>query len=70
MSVTVLYYKFYFAYSMLSVVDELCMPAYINVRRFHWILLIIRVDYGIVETLDSLGKDPREYASVVRMLDR
>ena len=29
-SVTVLYYKFYFAYSMLSVV-ELYMPAYINV---------------------------------------
>ena len=29
-SVTVLYYKFYFAYSMLSVVDELCMPAYTN----------------------------------------
>ena len=65
-----MYYKFYFAYSMLSVVDELCMPAYINVRRFHWILLIISVDDGIVETLDSLGKDPGEYAGVVRMIDR
>ena len=70
MSVTVLYYKFYFAYSMLSVVDELCMPAYINVRRFHWIMLIIRVDEETVETLDSLDKDPREYTSVVLMLDR
>ena len=69
MSVTVLY-TFYFAYSMLSVVDELCMSAYINVRRFHWILLIIRVDDGIVETLDSLGKDPEEYISVVQMMDR
>ena len=54
---------------MLSVVDELCMPAYINVRRFHWILLIISVDDGIVETLDSLHKDPQEYTSVVQMMD-
>jgi Ulp1 family protease len=55
---------------MLSVVDELCMPAYINVRRFHWILIIISVDDGIVQTLDSLGKEPREYVSVVQMIDR
>ena len=64
-----MYYKFYFAYSMLSVVDELCMPAYINVRRFHRILLIIRVDEGIVESLDSLSKDPKEYNNVVLMID-
>jgi Ulp1 family protease len=55
---------------MLSVVDELCMPAYINVRSFHWIVLIIKVDAGTVEALDSLGKDPREYTSVFWMLDR
>ena len=66
MSVTVLYYKFYFAYSTLSVVDEL----YKRVRRYHWILLIIKVDAGMVIVLDSLGKDPKEYSSVVRMLDR
>ena len=69
MSVTVLY-TFYFAYSMLSVIDELCMTAYINVRSFHWILLIIRIDDGTVEVMDSLRKDPKEYKSLVCMLQR
>ena len=69
MSVTVLY-TFYFAYSMLSVIDELCMHAYINVRRFHWILLIISPDVGTVEIMDSLRKDPREYPSVILMLQK
>ena len=56
---------------MLSVVDELCMPAYTNrVRSFHWILLIIRIDDGTVEVLDSLSKDPEEYKSLYSMLDR
>ena len=42
---------------MLSVVDELCMPAYTNrVTSYHWILLIIRIDDGTVEVLDSLSK--------------
>ena len=69
MSVTVLY-TFYFAYSMLSVIDELCMPAYINVRNFHWILLIIKVDAGQVDIMDSLNKPPEDYSSVVYMLQR
>jgi Ulp1 family protease len=56
---------------MLSVVDELCMPAYTNrVRSYHWILLIIRIDDGTVEVLDSLSKDPEEYRSLHSMLDR
>ena len=61
MSVTVLY-TFYFVYSMLSVIDELC------VRRFHFILLIIRVDDGIVLVMDSKRKDPETWADLVEML--
>jgi hypothetical protein len=55
---------------MLSIIDELCMPAYINVRSYHWILLNIRVDAGVVEVMDSLDKDPEDYNSVVLMLQR
>ena len=69
MSVIVLY-TFYFAYSMLNVIDELCMPAYINVRSFHWILLSIQVDRGVVEVMDLLDKDREDYISVVDMLQR
>ena len=69
MSVTVLY-TFYFAYSMLSVIDELCMPAYINVRSYYWILLNIRVDAGVVEVMDSLYKDRKEYSDMEEMLRR
>ena len=67
MTVTVLY-TFYFAYSMLSVIDELCIPAYINVRRFHWILLIIRVDDGIVLVMDSLNMDQEQWSDMKAML--
>ena len=69
MSVTV-FYTFYFAYSMFSVIDELCMHVYINVRKFHWILLIIRVDEGVVEVMDSLRKDMDEYLNLQEMLQR
>ena len=57
-------------YSMSSVIDELCMHAYINVCNFHWILLIIRVDDEIVDVMDSLRKDHDEYISVQRMLQK
>jgi len=46
------------------------MPAYINVRSFHWILLIIKVDAGQVEIMDSLDKSPEDYNSLVLMLRR
>ena len=55
---------------MLSIIDELCMPAYVNVRSFHWILLSIQVDRGVVEVMDSLDKDRDDYSSVVDMLQR
>ena len=43
---------------------------YKRVRSYHWILVIIRVDEGIVEVLDSLSKDLAEYKSMVQMVDR
>jgi len=61
---------FYFANSMLSVIDELCMTVYINVCSFHWILLNIHVDTGVVDLMDSLNKEQEEYTSVTSMLNR
>jgi Ulp1 family protease len=45
-----------------------CLFKYVH--RFHWILLIIKVDAGTVEYLDSLDKSPNEYKSLIWMLDR
>ena len=63
MSVTILY-TFCFAYSMLSVIDEL------YARRFHFILLIIQLDQGIVLVMASKRKDPEMWADLVEMLQR
>ena len=64
-------FAYIYIYSMLSVVDELCMPAYTNhVRSYHWILLIFGVDDGTVEVLDSLSKDPEDYKSLHLLLER
>jgi len=68
-SVSVLYTLF-FAYSMLSVIDELCMSAYVNVRRFHWILLSIKVDKSEVEVMDSLNRNQEEWSDMKAMLQR
>ena len=43
---------------------------YICVRSYHWILLIIKIEEGIVVVLDSLRKDPNDYKSLRQMLDR
>jgi len=53
---------------MLSVTDELL--TYINVRRFHYILLIIEVDAGRVEIMDSLAKPVEKYQSIIDALQR
>jgi hypothetical protein len=63
-SVTVLYI-FGFTYSRLStIIDELC------VRRFHFILLSIHLEGGVVTVLDSRRKDPHEYADMTKMLQK
>jgi Ulp1 family protease len=53
---------------MLSVTDELL--TYINVRSYHYILLIIEVDSGIVEIYDSLAKPEEKYKSIIDALKR
>jgi hypothetical protein len=56
---------FGFAYSRLSnVIDELC------VRRFHFILLFIKLDGGVVTVLDSRRKEPNLWAVMSEMLQR
>jgi hypothetical protein len=44
---------------MLNVIDELCMHAYIISLGFHSILLIIKVDDGRFDVMDSPDKDPK-----------
>ena len=63
-------YTFYFDYSMFSVIDELCMPVYINVRSFHWIMLSIMVDEGKVEIIDPLYKNKELYQDIIDLLQR
>ena len=41
---------------------------YINVCRFHWILLDIQVDKGIVEVMDPLKRPLEEFRSMQDML--
>ena len=57
-------YTFCFAYSKLSVMDELC------VRRFHYILLIIQIESGRVEVMDPKSNDPELWADMRAMLQR
>ena len=62
---------FYFAKSMLSVIDELCiMTVYINVCSFHWILFNIHVDTGAVDLMDSMDKEQEEYMSMISVLNK
>ena len=59
---------------LISVVDELCTCPlnYTNVSAcsFHWILLIIEVDDGKVQVMDSVLKDINDYTTVRGMVDR
>ena len=54
---------------MLSVIDELLI-VYINVCSFHWILLDIRVDKGIVQVMDPLKRNLEEFHNMQDMLQR
>jgi Ulp1 family protease len=51
---------------MLSVTHELL--TYINVRSYHYILLIIEVDSGRVEIMDSLAKPEEKYKNIIDAL--
>ena len=39
-------------------------------RRFHYILLEINLEQGVVTILDSRQKDPKEYADMTEMLEK
>ena len=49
---------------MLSVIDELCM------RRFHYILLIIIPDQGVVLVMEPLRSETEKWEDMAEMLQR
>ena len=44
--------------------------SYACVRSFHFILLEIKFEQGLVTVLDSRRKDPKEYAAMTEMLQK
>ena len=44
--------------------------SYACVRRYHYILLEIKLERGIVTVLDSRRKDPETYADITEMLEK
>ena len=44
--------------------------SYACVRRFHYILLEIKLEQGEVTILDSRRKDPETYADMTEMLQK
>ena len=47
-----------------NVIDELCM------RSFHYVLLEIKLERGLVTVLDSRRKDPETYADMTELLNK
>ena len=43
---------------------------YACMRSFHYILLEIKLERGLVTVLDSRRKDPKEYADMTEMLEK
>ena len=43
---------------------------YACVRSFHYILLEIKLEQGLVTVLDSRQKDPKEYADMTEILEK
>ena len=44
--------------------------SYACVRSFHYILLEIKLEQGLVNVLDSRQKDPEDYADMSKMLEK
>ena len=44
--------------------------SYACVRSYHYIILEIKLEKGVVTVLDSKRKDPEEYADMTQMLDK
>ena len=43
---------------------------YACMRSFHYILLEIKLEQGVVTVLDSRRKDPQDYANMTQMLEK
>ena len=43
---------------------------YACMRSFHYILLEIKLEQGVVTVLDSRRKDPQDYANMTQMLQK
>ena len=43
---------------------------YLNMRRFHFILIVIKMHDGEVEVFDSLRKEPKLYKTAFDMLKK
>ncbi len=43
---------------------------YACMRSFHYILLEIKLEEGLVTVLDSRQKDPKEYADMTEVLEK
>ena len=44
--------------------------SYACVRSFHYILLEIKLEQGLVTVLDSRQKDPETYADMIKILNK
>ena len=44
--------------------------SYACVRNYHYILLEIKLEQGVVTVLDSTQKDPQDYANMTQMLEK
>ena len=50
--------------------SNVILMSYACVRRYHYILLEIKLEKGVVTVLDSKRKDPKEYADMTEMLEK
>ena len=60
---------FGFPYILVKVIVMKLM-SYACMRRFHYILLEIKLEQRVVTVLDSKRKDPQEYADMTQMLEK
>ena len=50
--------------------SNVILMSYACVRSYHYILLEIKLEKGVVTVLDSKRKDPKEYADMTEMLEK
>ena len=44
--------------------------SYACMRMYHYILLEIKLEHGLVTVLDSRRKDPQDYADMTQILEK